>query len=466
MGLRVHCVVLAIALASIVVVAQPSATRAGEARPVGWRRDTSGSFPDALPPTEWSDKQHVSWKAKLPGGSNSSPVIVGDKVLVTSEPDRLTCLAADDGGKLWEVQNGFDRVLTAAQFAVAKQDHETAHGIRKRIDAVHKQIEELERRRKDAPEDAELKAERKALDKQVESARAELPPLEKYAIPQKSAGCSTATPLCDGKFVYVLYGTGIAACYDLDGNPQWIKLFDKPETDWGHTASPLLVGDLLIVHFTDMVALDHRTGQVRWKTEIKPNYGSPISVGLDGGDVIVTAGGDVVRAVDGRLLTKKIAEPLSRCSPVVRDRTVYFMQSKAEAVELPQSISENLETKSLWKTNLTSENYFASPLWHDGLIYTVSENRVLTVLDATNGEEVYLERLRFKTRAPVVSSLSATGDYVFITNEQGSTKVLRAGRSYAEVAENALEHLRSSLAFDGHRLFVRKSSNLYCIAKE
>jgi hypothetical protein len=187
---------------------------------------------------------------------------------------------------------------------------------------------------------------------------------------------------------------------------------------------------------------------------------------LDGGDVIVTAAGDVVRASDGLVLASKIAEALSRCSPVVRDRVVYFVQSKAQAIELPESISEHLATKELWTTNLTSENYFASPLCHDGLLYAVSENRVLTVLDAASGDQVYTERLRFKTRAAVVSSLSAADDYVFITNEEGSTKVLRAGRSYAEVGENALEHMRSSFAFDGKRLFVRTSHNLYCFERE
>lgn len=253
--------------------ARPLTATAIEPRPIGWRGDTSGIFAGVLPPTEWNAKEHVRWKAKLPGGSNSSPVLFGDRVLVTSEPDRLTCLAADDGHMLWEVTSGFDRVLTPDELATAEEDPDAAKAVRKRIDAIHKQIEELERLAvQGMRHDADLKARMQSLRQTSRSVRAELPPLEKYAVPDKSAGCSTATPLCDGKLVYVLYGTGIAACYDLDGAPQWIKRFEKPDTD-GHTASPLLVGDLLIVHFTDMLGLDRRTGEVRWKSEVKSTMG-------------------------------------------------------------------------------------------------------------------------------------------------------------------------------------------------
>ena len=97
----------------------------------------------------------------------------------------------------------------------------------------------------------------------------------------------------------------------------------------------------------------------------------------------------------------------------------------------------------LWELKLANEHYFASPLLVDGLLYSVSENRVLTVIDVAQGEVAYQERLRFKTRGAVVSSLAAAGPYFYVTNEAGSTKVLRLGRTFAEVGENALEHLRA-----------------------
>src|SRR5262245_6992417 len=52
--------------------------------------DGSGVSPDGLP-TEWSPSSNVSWKVKLPGFGWSAPVIVGDKVFVTTaDTDKLT----------------------------------------------------------------------------------------------------------------------------------------------------------------------------------------------------------------------------------------------------------------------------------------------------------------------------------------------------------------------------------------
>jgi len=73
-------------------------------------------------------------------------------------------------------------------------------------------------------------------------------------------GYSSATPASDGDNVYVLFGTGVAACYDMEGNRKWIKMLEKSKHQWGHSASPLVVGDKLIVHINDIFALDKKTG--------------------------------------------------------------------------------------------------------------------------------------------------------------------------------------------------------------
>jgi len=66
----------------------------------GWRRNGSGQFPDVTPPTEWSEKKNIKWQAKV-GPGTSSPVIAGDRVIVTSEPGTISCVSAVDGKVLW-----------------------------------------------------------------------------------------------------------------------------------------------------------------------------------------------------------------------------------------------------------------------------------------------------------------------------------------------------------------------------
>jgi len=75
----------------------------------------SGIAPDARPPVAWSATQNLRWKTSLPGPGSSSPILVGDKLLVTSfsgygdgsrsgpgELQRhLVCLDRKSGRVLW-----------------------------------------------------------------------------------------------------------------------------------------------------------------------------------------------------------------------------------------------------------------------------------------------------------------------------------------------------------------------------
>jgi len=432
--------------------------------PVGWRQDTSGVFPAASPPSEWT-AESVLWKNAEAGGSNSSAISVGDRVFVCAEPTRMLCLAADDGRLLWEHSHNYDLVLSESAWQDAQLDLAQAETIRQGLNEIREQAGELDQQLQDKPDDAALKKRRDSLQAKIDAAERKLEPLEKYRIPERSAGCTTATPLCDGERVYAVFGTGIVVCYNLEGERQWIRLLDKPALDWGHTASPLLAGDSLLVHITALTALDTESGEVRWTADVLPSYGSPVACRFGTADAVLTAAGDGVGLADGVVLAERIAEPLQRSSPVVADGIAYFVEVTARAVRLPVDGSPGAMAETLWETKLHEDNYYASPLVREGLVYTVSEGRMLTVLDAASGAIVYEELLRFDERGAVVSSLAAAGEYVYVTNEAGATKVLRAGREYDEVAENPLAPLRGSLHFADGRLFVRTLEGVYCIGE-
>ena len=44
--------------------------------------------PDAPLPTTWSATEHLAWRAPLAGAGTSSPIVVGDRVIVTSQIGR------------------------------------------------------------------------------------------------------------------------------------------------------------------------------------------------------------------------------------------------------------------------------------------------------------------------------------------------------------------------------------------
>jgi outer membrane protein assembly factor BamB len=84
-----------------------------------------------------------------------------------------------------------------------------------------------------------------------------------------------ATPVIHEGLVYLLGAFGDLHCLELStGRVAWkmnlLKRFKAERPQWGVSATPLVVGEKLIVNpgakDASLVALDHRTGDVIWKT--------------------------------------------------------------------------------------------------------------------------------------------------------------------------------------------------------
>ena len=108
------------------------------AGPVGWRGDGSGIFPNTTPATQWSPTQNVVWKTKLPDWSNATPLIVGDKIFVMSEPDVLVCCDVASGKILWQKANAIIDSFGPAEAADAKAEMKSLQ-----IENKQKELEEL-----------------------------------------------------------------------------------------------------------------------------------------------------------------------------------------------------------------------------------------------------------------------------------------------------------------------------------
>lgn len=90
---------------------------AGEQGVVGYRHDGTGVFPAATPATDWdiTTGRNVLWKVRFPDWGHGPPILVGDKVLVNTEPQWLYCIDADTGRTLWKCEsNVFDLLPTGS----------------------------------------------------------------------------------------------------------------------------------------------------------------------------------------------------------------------------------------------------------------------------------------------------------------------------------------------------------------
>jgi outer membrane protein assembly factor BamB len=103
---------------------------------------------------------------------------------------------------------------------------------------------------------------------------------------------------------------------------------------------------------------------------------------------------------------------------------------------------------------------YASPLVVDGLIYTAAEENYVTCLEAATGQLVWSERIGGKDAA---SPVYAEGRLYFFS-QQGTTTVLKPGRTFEVLATNSLAGgFMASPAVSGKAFFLRTRTHLYRI---
>jgi outer membrane protein assembly factor BamB len=404
----------------------------------------------------------VVWKTRLPGWSNASPLILGDRLYVCSEPATLICVALKDGAILWTRTNSTLDILPAEELEKAKADRAKADDVQARTKLVKEEAARTAGELKKTPDDAELKAKSEELKRKLDSLNAELKQYTAYLEPKthEGNGYSTPTPATDGKAIYVLFGNGVAACYDADGNRRWARVIEKPTHGWGHSASPLTVEGKVIVHIGKLTALDQASGNTLWQTDSSQAWGSMILAKIGEAVVVVTASGDIIRVSDGHKLAAKVSG-LDYCTPVVQDDIVYFIQNGGKAVRLPKVMADKIEPEVLWTTKPKSDRYYASPVVHNGLIYAVTQKGDWSVIDAATGQ-VVLEK-NIGLGGTFYPSVTLAGDYLFVSSDNGKTVALVPGREYKEEARSAVDSFRSCPVFAGSRLYLRGREYLWCM---
>lgn len=428
---------------------------------IGWRTDGVGAYPDAKPVYQWGPDRNVIWKTPMPDWSNASPVVAGDRVFVCAEPATLLCVALADGRILWHADHDYERVLPEDLRAQMRQQAQRdAADATARLADVEKQIEALKADQK--PDKRRLRKLRRQRDQHKRAANAADP----FKLPRTHGanGYSSPTPTSDGEHVFVLFGTGVLAAYDLQGDRRWVRFVGKPGHGWGLSASPLLAGGKLIVHHGKLRAFDPATGEPAWEVDSREHWGSPVATTIGQTPIVLTTDGQAVRAADGHVLATGLGQ-LEYAAPVVHDGVVYYIQGTSRAVKLPAAADEPFAPRPLWTTKIKGSRHYASPAVHDGLVFTISREENFSVLDAATGE-LLVEREDFLGGRggsnSAYPSVTLAGDHVLVSNEKGVTAVVTADREAKVVATNNLEDFRATPVFVGDRMILRTRNHLYC----
>jgi outer membrane protein assembly factor BamB len=485
-------------------------------RPIGWRGDGSGRFPGATPPTFWQRKRvgagyaakGIVWMTPLPNTSVSSPIIVGDRIFLTSEVSDLVCLDKQTGRILWIRSNPESEAVPAGQRQAnpayaAKLDPLLPQLAKANADAV-KTLNAMRSAAIAGPggptppallRKRELDKEIKKLQHTVDKAR-----FDRYWA-QEVFGFSGPTPSSDGQRVYAFFTTGVAACYDKDGNRQWINRGGGGGSEHGNFASPLLCENHFVVWAAEMRAYDAATGRLLWANpnEAGNTYGSLFRLSVGNEQVACFQSGFFTRISDGkpiwgeRVLGDAVATPIVQ-GPFVYAWVGYPRNSEKlgfKAFRLPAGTQGKwpaaVHTFSFdWASTELPEDkkhpfdrsYTASPLWVDGLIYQLTQGGGLTVHDAASGAPVYRKLLAMTPRteywnwAGASASPTLAGNLIYLMDNQGTTIVIKPGRRYVEVARNVIKESDDSKTqaqnvstpiFEAARMYYRTPGCLYCI---
>ena len=468
-----------------------------------------GANPD---PGEY-ESTNILWSTPLPdnGPGAGSPIVVGNKVFVQAERCVLVCIGADDGKVLWA------RATTYADAATEEDRAENA--------AVFAEIAPMAAKVADSPQaycgapekhalDAKLRKETLGLERKINGLMMRMDRERFCGQSDSEGGEAAATPVSDGEHVYVLFGSGVVACFDLEGNRKWATAIDVKHKEHGYCASPCLIDGKLIVKssgYLGAVALDCKTGAVAtpiplWKTKGLHSMSSPVEVAVGGEKLAVMSFGLLVRVSDGKILAQDFTPPYYNIadyiSPTTEGRTVCsYVLPKGEGgalrfafQTLPDAITDPLKMKDTKLCQFDTKafptwfsyNQCGAPLLHEGLAYIVSSDAVLTVMDAATGEVVYQRVLDLSPymyhggiiRGGCGSSPTLGGKHIYISDNQGTTVVIEPGRAFKQVARNRLEQpwfrygfernecTQSSPVFVGTRLYCRGEANLYCIGEK
>ena len=378
-----------------------------------------GTSQDSNVPIEWSDTKNIKWKLELPGKGFSSPVVLGNKVLVTawsgggSDVTRhLVCVDRAEGKVLW--------TKTVKGSSDGGDSGFAYHG-----NASH-------------------------------------------------------TPVCDGERIYCMFGSSGVHVYDMDGGELWTKdVGSERLARFGSASSPILHNDTLIVtagcESGTILGLDKKTGKELWKSNadsLSQSYSTPrIVKNAEGEDeLLISVAYELwsMNPANGKLRWYAETKVDTAACPglVTAEGVVYVVGGRGggrTAVRIGGK-GDVSESNVVWSES--GGSYVPSPVLHKGHLYWINQDGIAFVVDAKTGKQVTRKRMG---RGRFYSSVTLVNDKLYAVSRFDGAYVLKATPELEQVALNKLSDdsdFSSSPAMSDGQLFIRSDKALYCIARQ
>lgn len=402
-----------------------------------WRGPTANGLADGDPPLTWSESHNVRWKTRIPGSGSATPLVIGDDVYVVTavETSRVADMPPEPhpDAKTQPPQNEFEFCLYCLDFQSGT--------IRwKRVLCV------------DVPHEGRH-------------------PTNSYA---------SASPVSDGRRLYVSFGSRGLYAVDLTGRSLWKQDLGDMRTryGWGEGASPAVHDDRLIVNWDHeddsfIVALDARTGQTLWKRERDEptSWSTPLIIPFRQRVQVVVSATNRVRSYDlesGQLVWDCGGQTVNAIpSPLHAAGAVYCMSGYRGAAlfAIPLSASGDItgSDQILWSLHEATPYVPSGIIVEQHLYFTRSNQGILTCVNIESGDIVF-GPARLPGIQNMYASPVAADNRIYYVGRDGTTTVIEHGDSLTVLATNHIEEaVDASPVVVGNRLLLRGAEHLYCL---
>ena len=327
-------------------------------------------------------------------------------------------------------------------------------------------------------------------------------------------GRAASTPVTDGVFVYVFFGTVGLIAYDLEGKEQWRWAMPKPDPEI--SASPIIIEDKIIIvcdvgpgSFVE--ALDKKSGHRIWRTErdrIGRSVSTPYHWVNDKRDELIVSGSYWLTSYDPRtgkqnwqysgtaksasstpvglaalLVTatpptgndlggngsstvdsldsldflhniKPVAEP-----PLPRAESAIFAVRSCGSGEINQ-------THLAWKKNRSLPGA-SSPIIYHGRLFTVKAGGFVSAYKLEDGTPIYQDE-RLNAPGEYYASPVAAAGRIYFVSENGTISVIDATADrLTSLGQNQMgESTLATPALVGREILIRTEKALYAFAAE
>jgi outer membrane protein assembly factor BamB len=359
-------------------------------------------------PTEWDGEsgKNIGWKVQLPKQGKSSPVIWEDKIFITGAEGTqcdVYCIDKKSGAVLW----------TGSATTVPGE------------------------------------------------------PAEQTEI-RREEGLAVSTAATNGNFVCAIFANGNLICLDMDGKQKWAKNIGVPESTYGYSSSLLIYDNLLLVQYDSnvkisLIGFDLETGEQKWETlrQGRPVWSSPVLAYFGGTPQVVINGNPAVSSFDAgtgkQLWAVECMSGDVAPSVAINSNMVFAVTDYAKLTAIKPGTGASIA----WEDNSYTPDV-SSPVATEDFLFISTGNGDVACYNGEKGDTLWTHYFQDQFYAsPIVAD-----DMLYLLDRSGVMHIVDANSAFKLVAESALgETADCTPAFSDKKIYIRGNKNLYCISK-